>query len=127
MSLYISNITLNAQNLQRAKTFWATALGYVVLEETEDWVGLGDPNKQRVRLGLQITDQPKTALNRLHLDLYPEDGPAEVERLQSLGATIPPWTYHSNPDYLVMRDPEGNEFCVVEVETGSLEGYRNRI
>ena len=125
MSLHISNVTLNMQDLEKGKNFWAAALGYEVLEETEDWVGLGDPDKRWVRLGLQKTDRPKTEPIRMHLDLSPEDGPAEVERLKSLGATIPPWTYNSAPDYLVMRDPEGNEFCVND--RGNLEVYRVRI
>ena len=124
MSLHIRNIILNAQDLERAKSFWMAALGYIVLEESEGWVYLGDPAKYWVRLGLQQTNEPKTVLNRLHFDLQPEDGVAEVERLLSLGATIPAWHYNDNPDYLVMRDPEGNEFCLANA---ALESYRKRL
>lgn len=124
MALHIRNIILNAQDLERAKNFWMGVLGYAVLEESEGWVYLGDPERNWVRLGLQQTEKPKTELNRLHLDLQPEDGAAEVERLKSLGAKTVSWPYNEAADYLVMLDPEGNEFCVVNAD---LEEYRIRL
>jgi hypothetical protein len=52
----------------------------------------------------------KTAKNRLHLDVSVSDRPAEVARLTALGASLA----RETESYTVMRDPEGNEFCVVE-------------
>ena len=51
----------------------------------------------------------------LHLDLYTNDQEAEVERLIKLGATRYPWRYRPNADFVVLEDPDGNLFCVVEV------------
>jgi predicted enzyme related to lactoylglutathione lyase len=51
----------------------------------------------------------------MHLDLYSDDQAAEVQRLAGLGASVV--RHHEDPedDYVVMTDPEGNEFCVVAV------------
>jgi predicted enzyme related to lactoylglutathione lyase len=66
-------------------------------------------------LSLQRSRTPVTARDQMHLDLYSPDQAAEVERLTALGATFV--RHHEDPDddYVVMTDPEGNEFCVVAV------------
>ena len=114
MALQFTSTVLNVQDIKRARDFWSAALGFKVRNENWDWVSLEDPNKEWARLSLQLTDKPKTELNRLHFDLVADDPPAEVERLKSLGATIIPWAfYEPDSDFLVMTDPEGNEFCVI--------------
>ena len=58
--------------------------------------------------------EPKVAKNRLHLDVVAEeDLEAEVERLETLGASIHNWAEGDSGIWCVMRDPEGNEFCVM--------------
>ena len=71
--------------------------------------GAGGP-----RLFFQRVPEPKTAKNRVHLDLQvgPEQRQAEVERLLALGASTAWTTSDSGPVTRTMRDPEGNEFCV---------------
>jgi hypothetical protein len=49
----------------------------------------------------------------MHLDLYSDDQAGEVKRLVGLGAMIVRHNRHPDDDYVVMTDPEGNEFCVV--------------
>ena len=52
---------------------------------------------------------------RIHLDLYAEDQAAEVERLKALGATEVHWDKRpADADYVIMADPEGNRFCVID-------------
>jgi hypothetical protein len=51
----------------------------------------------------------------LHLDLYTTDQEGEVERLVALGATRYPWRHQEGDDFVVLEDPDGNLFCVVEV------------
>jgi predicted enzyme related to lactoylglutathione lyase len=52
---------------------------------------------------------------RIHLDLYAQDQPAEVERLVGLGATRVEWKRRpADADYVILADPEGNRFCVVD-------------
>lgn len=121
MALKFYSTVLNVRDLQKSKTFWMAALGFKVRYENWDWVSLEDPDKEWAHLSLQLTNKPKTELNRLHFDLQADDAPAEVERLKALGATIKPAEYGPDPDYLVMPDPEDNEFCVVG---DGLDDYR---
>jgi hypothetical protein len=81
-----------------------------VLLRPRDGVG---PNLSldRVRANLEIPP-------RLHLDLYTEDQPLEVERLLALGATEVHWDKRPpDADYVILADPEGNRFCVVDISS----------
>jgi hypothetical protein len=73
-----------------------------------------DPDGVGPRLFFQRVPEPKTAKNRVHLDLQvgPERAPAEVERLTALGATVAWTTSDRGPVTTTLRDPEGNELCV---------------
>ncbi|MFJ5261542.1 VOC family protein [Streptomyces sp. NPDC088387] len=66
------------------------------------------------RLLFQRVPEPKTVKNRLHLDLHSEDGQreAEVERLTGLGASVLREVKEAQGQWVIMADPEGNEFCV---------------
>jgi hypothetical protein len=66
------------------------------------------------RLLFQRVPEPKTGKNRLHLDLHPGAGlrEAEVERLKGLGASVLTEVKEPSGQWVVMADPEGNEFCV---------------
>jgi hypothetical protein len=63
------------------------------------------------RLWFQSVPEAKTVKNRLHVDLRSDDVDAELERLRSLGATVPP--DQPNDNLIVLVDPEGNEFCLL--------------
>lgn len=122
MSLRFDTVAINVQDLQKSQNFWKEALGFVVEDESDDWITLIDPQRGGVKLALQLTDHPKQGLNRIHFDLDADDAPAEVERLKSLGAIIIPWPhYDAYSNFLVMTDPEGNEFCVAGK---NLDSYR---
>ncbi|MEU4062112.1 VOC family protein [Streptomyces wedmorensis] len=66
------------------------------------------------RLLIQRVPEPKTTKNRLHLDLHPAPGTrdAEVDRLGALGAKVLRRVDEPSGSWVVMADPEGNEFCV---------------
>ncbi|MER6344564.1 VOC family protein [Streptomyces sp. NPDC001595] len=66
------------------------------------------------RLLFQRVPEPKAAKNRLHLDLHPGEGRRadEVERLRGLGASVLREVREPSGAWVVMADPEGNEFCV---------------
>jgi hypothetical protein len=66
------------------------------------------------RLLFQRVPEPKSGKNRLHLDLHPGEGrrAAEVERLKGLGASVLREVKEPSGQWVVMADPEGNEFCV---------------
>ena len=71
------------------------------------------------RLAVQRSETPPPSHPRLHLDLHVADAAeqaAEAERLVALGARRVPWdSYPADPDFVVLADPEGNLFCLVDL------------
>jgi hypothetical protein len=62
-----------------------------------------------------LSETPPQEHPRVHLDLYADDQGAEVERLVSLGAQRVEWDlYPEDPDFVVLADPDGNRFCVID-------------
>lgn len=114
MGLYIGSTVINTRDLQKGIAFWTAALGYQVRNAGSDFAVLADPNRRWSNLSLQLTTEPKISRNRLHLDLYATAREAEAERLEGLGATRPEWEYEEDDDFIVLADPDGNEFCVVQ-------------
>ena len=82
-------------------------------EMSDDWAMLVPKDGRGIQLSLSKITSPKA--RRHHMDLFAEDQKAEVERLISLGATRKPWNYEPGADYVVLQDPDGNPFCVVQI------------
>ena len=121
MTLKLQCITVDARDPHALAAFWAEALGWKVGEDVNDvqvWIEreLGDPNNTGFPdiLFLKNLD-PKKSKNRLHLDFRPNDQAAEVARLEKLGAKRIDIGQSAEPTctWVVMADPEGNEFCVL--------------
>jgi len=114
MTLRISSVVIDCNDLKRATTFWSQALAYDV-DPADTWVSLVDPKKKGLDVGLQPTTDKKVpdAVNRLHVDLVTDDVEREVKRLEKLGAKRAQWQWYAQgAKYVVMLDTEGNEFCV---------------
>ena len=114
--LHVATVVVNVQDMRRAVDFWCAALGYRQREAEMDprFVTLVDPGKRRVPVSLQLAEDPPREPARVHLDLYTDEQERHVERLVGLGATrVTDWPYPDDPDFLVLRDPDGNEFCVI--------------
>lgn len=77
-----------------------------------------------VRVLLQFTNDPKANKERMHLDLETDDFEAEVLRLETLGATRWDHQQERGYDFWVIRDPWGNEFCVLQTEFPDLLARR---
>jgi catechol 2,3-dioxygenase-like lactoylglutathione lyase family enzyme len=114
--LRVGSIVIRVDDLERQQAFWTAALDYVGREGDADDFRLlrpraGDgPNVSldRVRSTVQVPP-------RIHLDLYTEDQAGEVRRLLGLGATEVHWDKKpADADYVILADPEGNRFCVVD-------------
>jgi catechol 2,3-dioxygenase-like lactoylglutathione lyase family enzyme len=121
MPLYMGSTVVKVADLPRAAAFWAAALGYVIRGRPDaavlpgsDFVVLTDPHRRWCNLSLQLSPEPKQGRNRLHLDLYTQEQEQEVTRLLALGAIRLPWAYDEGDDFVVLADPDGNEFCVVQ-------------
>ncbi len=111
----IGSIVIACREFDRMLEFWQQALGYVPREPARGgWVVLRDPQGRGPNLSLNRVDKKRAARSRLHLDLYTDDQPREVERLVALGATRYPWRYRPGADFVVLEDPDGNLFCVVQ-------------
>ena len=99
--------------------FWAAATGYTLAEERDDFARLAAPDKRGVRHLLFFrVPEAKSAKNRVHVDLAARDAEAEISRLLGLGASLvdggpsPRWRTGNGTRWVVMQDPEGNEFCI---------------
>jgi predicted enzyme related to lactoylglutathione lyase len=114
--LRIGSIELRVDDLRRQTEFWAAALDYVPRDElSDDFVLLRPRNGNGPSLSLDNVPSKVQIPPRLHLDLYTEDQASEVERLKALGATEIHWDKRPpDADYIILADPEGNRFCVVD-------------
>jgi catechol 2,3-dioxygenase-like lactoylglutathione lyase family enzyme len=113
--LRIGSIVWGVRDVPRAVDFWCKALDYRPLREpSEDWAILVPRDGSGGQLAIKlVTSDPETH-QRHHLDLYARDQAAEVERLLALGARRADWRYPEHADYIVLADPDGNSFCVVQ-------------
>jgi len=115
--LRIGSIVLRVDDLRRQTEFWQAALGYVRRDDgkSDDFTLLGPTDGDGPHLSLDQVRAPLQIPPRLHLDLYTDDQAAEVERLIALGATEIHWDKRpADADFVILADPEGNRFCVVD-------------
>lgn len=111
--MQVGSIVIDCEDFSRMTAFWQGALGYVPRRPTaagDDFTVLKDPAGKGPNVSI---DRMEPLRGRIHLDLYTEDPDGEVERLLRLGAT----RYHEREpgeDFVVLADPEGNLFCVVD-------------
>ena len=135
-------ITFDANDVPRLVAFWRDALGYeeqppppgfetwedfarehqIPEDQWDGWGALVDPDGARPRLFFQKVPEGKTAKNRIHLDVNVGAGlegdertarvKAEADRVEALGATRQREAIERGEFWIVMQDPEGNEFCL---------------
>jgi catechol 2,3-dioxygenase-like lactoylglutathione lyase family enzyme len=109
MAVSLGAVVLKVSDLDRSAEFWSNALGYDAQPGNPAF--LGPKDGPGTRLHLDETD-------RTHLDLWVDrsdsDLETEVERLIALGARRVEWTYPPDADFVVLADPDGTLFCVIE-------------
>jgi catechol 2,3-dioxygenase-like lactoylglutathione lyase family enzyme len=111
----IGSIVIHCYEFERMVEFWQDALHYRPRDPlTDDWAVLQDPLGKGPNLSFQKREKPKEHRSWIHLDLYTDRQKEEVERLIGLGARKYPWRYPPDADYVVLEDPDGNLFCVVQ-------------
>jgi predicted enzyme related to lactoylglutathione lyase len=109
-------LVLDCADPEALAEFWAPALGYVSAGSAGAYVALFPDRRPGPKLLLQRVDEPKSVKNRMHFDVEVPDIEAEARRLVGLGATRisdQPLGEHGS-NWLLMADPEGNEFCVCD-------------
>ncbi|HZW05101.1 MAG TPA: VOC family protein [Anaerolineaceae bacterium] len=112
----IGSIVIKCYEFEKMLAFWQEALHYIPREPAEGgWVVLRDPQGNGPNISLDQVPEKRTGKrSRLHLDLYTSRQAVEVERLIRLGARRYPWRYPPDADYVVLEDPDGNLFCVIQ-------------
>jgi hypothetical protein len=132
MTSFVSHTTVDCTHAYELSEWWKQLLGYVDVDGDPNLPGheecmVLDPGSGHRILFIEVPE-PKSAKNRLHIDLRPRSGSRddEVERVRALGATEVAdhrGQYGPGTGWVVMADPEGNEFCILrsqaEVDAGT--------
>ncbi|MFI9150242.1 VOC family protein [Streptomyces sp. NPDC053367] len=105
----INALVVDAHDPERLAAFWSTLLDRPVGGRVGPYVWL--ERKDGLGLGFQRTDAPRSGKNRMHFDVSSPDPAAEQSRVEALGGRR--LEEYADSGFLVMADPEGNEFCVI--------------
>jgi catechol 2,3-dioxygenase-like lactoylglutathione lyase family enzyme len=125
MASRLTEIIIDCSDLERIADFWCAVLGYERATSGDGWLAIRESGSDTSDETLHAAAQPpaiafvlvpedKITKNRVHIDVTPmdTDQAAEVNRLEDLGATRVDIGQGETP-WVVMADPEGNEFCVM--------------
>jgi hypothetical protein len=112
MALEWEQVVVDAADPDALGRWWAEALGWVVVGDDPDELEIRPAPDRLPGLLFVRVPEPKTLKNRLHLDFRPDDRDAAVARLLDLGATHAD-VGQGDESWIVLRDPEGNELCVL--------------
>ena len=107
----LKGIVIDVQDLDKAETFWTVILGVSVIFKDSRYVAFGEQYEGSPRLALQKATEVKTTKNRMHLDIRVLDVEVAAEQVVSAGGSR---LWKSDDEgFIVMADPDGNEFCIV--------------
>ena len=114
MALSIETLTWDCRTPEAIATFWASVLGYDLVDIDDEGAEIRDPERKDVPILFLVVPEGKSVKNRLHLDLRPETSMVEEkERVLALGAREFRYVAEGGSYWTVMLDPEGNEFCIL--------------
>jgi catechol 2,3-dioxygenase-like lactoylglutathione lyase family enzyme len=125
MTSELHGLCLDAHDPPRLARFWAGVLGREPADDARDGIVLPPGDDTAFRLRFRPTQERKSGQNRLHFDLTstsPDDQRGTVARALGLGATHIDVGQRPEEGHVVLADPEGNEFCVIEPGNGFLAG-----
>lgn len=114
--IQIGAIVIRVDDLELQARFWEAALDYVRRgDDDDDFIHLLPKDGSGPHVSLDRLTSEGQVRPRIHLDLYTDKQSDEVDRLVGLGATRIPWTGEPKQvDYVILADPEGNRFCVID-------------
>ena len=110
-------VVVDAIDPGRLARWWAEVLDFQLLSEERDEAVIGEGADTYPQLLFGLAVEPKQGKNRLHIDLAPDDREGEVERLVNMGARRFDIGQGDDVSWVVLADPEGNEFCVLSART----------
>lgn len=106
-------VTFDCTDARALAAWWAAQTGgEVVADHDGEFLMVADPDRRGPTLGFQKVPAPTPGKNRVHLDLEAADRELEVERLRLAGAQVVDRHESGGFAWVVMADPEGNQFCV---------------
>jgi predicted enzyme related to lactoylglutathione lyase len=111
-------VVVDAEDPATLARFWAEVLEWKLVFEADDEVVIAKDEDRYPGLVFVTVPEAKQVKNRLHIDLAPDDRDAEVERILGLGAARADVGQSSEVTWVVLADPEGNEFCVLSAREG---------
>lgn len=111
---HVYTVTIDCTDPRRLAEFWSKVLSYEVAYDGEDGdeVAIEPAGSDCPAVLFIRVPEPKAVKNRIHLDLNPDDQEKEVRRLEQLGASRVD-IGQGDVTWVVLADPEGNEFCVL--------------
>ena len=116
MPVRFTELVIDCAEPRRVAEWWAQVLGYTVLDATDEGVEIGAADGSKPTLFFAPVPEGKSVKNRLHIDLNASAGSsqeAELRRLQELGARRVDVGQGEDVTWIVLADPEGNEFCLL--------------
>ena len=127
MDIRIQCLCIDSADPAKIASFWEEALGWRRTFDEDDEVVLEPPTgspEDGIAPDLLFLRVPeaKSGKNRLHIDLRPKDQAAEVARLEALGARRVDVGQGADVTWVVLADPDGNEFCVLRAFRPDEEG-----
>lgn len=119
MGSVLTEVVVDAADPAGLADFWARVLGWDVLEVEDGVVEIGDPGGAKPTIVFVPVGDPKVGKNRVHLDVNPAgcDQDEELVRLRALGA-VEVDVGQGQQTWVVLADPEGNEFCLLRRRVG---------
>ena len=118
MGLFVDWLGIDCADPARLAAFWAEALDYKTLPgDDPDEAAIVPKDGRGTQLAFFRVPEGKSVKNRQHLDLRPDDQDAEVARLETLGARRVDVGQPAESTWVVLADPDGNEFCVLRALT----------
>ena len=118
MAARLTEIVVDATDPGRLARFWGEVLEWPVVDEHDrgfSWISASGDHTARPLIVFVPVPEAKSVKNRVHLDVNPSgnDQDAELERLFALGATRADVGQSDDVPWVVLADPEGNEFCLL--------------
>jgi hypothetical protein len=120
MALRLWTITVDARDHRALARWWAEALDWKIFFEGDEQAVITTHDERFPGMIFLPVAGEKQRKNRLHLDLVPDDRDAEVARLEALGAKRVDIGQTGEETWVVLADPEGNEFCVLRAREGGM-------
>ena len=113
MALVWEQVVIDSADPVRLGQWWADVLGWVVVNDAPEEFEIRPTADQLPGLLFGVGPDAKAGKNRLHLDFRPDDQAAEVRRFLDAGARRADIGQSGDEPWVVLADPEGNEFCIL--------------